>query len=407
MLAVVLEHCRKLDDLVYVDQNINGQYRQFQNERRDQTNGNGDTPHGDAVTDKAEFGIAAGCKDAGDHRHVDRLSDDIVGADHQHHTEIAFGGICQSGEQRRKGDHTQNNHTGDHASKNRSLGKLSAVFLCLFQFALSQQASHHNAACGGNAGAEADDQILDDVGNGVCGCGIAAHVSHNDGVHGEAQSPHQFVTEDRGSVFPEVPQQHLVRTNRPAQPDLYAVFLHHDQQCPCQFNDLGDNCCNGGTGDTHFREKADTENKGCIQNDIDDYGNGTDDCTQNGVAAVLQNAQVDLRNAEQQIGNAHYPQIFCTVCDQHRIRCKCPHQLFRKERCTNGERQGQQNGECQSNAQCLFHGTLVADPPVLCGENGNAGSNGKQEQGIYELDLSGEGYCRESVLTDKTQHKCV
>ena len=124
VLAVVLEHCRKLDDLVYVDQNINGQYRQFQNERRNQTNGNGDTPHGDAVTDKAEFGIAAGCKDAGDHRHVDRLSDDIVGADHQHHTEIALGGICQSGEQRRGGDRTNSNFC---VMGNSGVGKSTAI----------------------------------------------------------------------------------------------------------------------------------------------------------------------------------------------------------------------------------------------------------------------------------------
>ena len=215
------------------------------------------------------------------------------------------------------------------------------------------------------------------------------------------------IAQDRSGVLPEVTEQYLVRVDGPAKADLDAVLFQHHCKRPCQFDHLCDNRCNGSAGDAHFRKETDAEDESGIQNDVDDDGNGTDDSAQYGFSAVFQNAQVDLRNAEQQIGHADYPKINSAVLDENRIRGECTHQQFREKCCADGKGKGEQHGKCQTDAQRLFHCLFVLNAPVLSGKDRNAGSNGKQKQGIYELHLSCQGYCREGILVDKAQHKCV
>ena len=132
--------------------------------------------------------------------------------------------------------------------------------------------SHIDAAGAGNAKAHDAAEVTNHSGNGI-GCHhIRAHVPHDDGVHGKANTPDDIISKCGQGQADEILHQNAAFLEHGAQADFDIGGCGGYSEAGEKLNHAG---CRGGkrhAPDAHFRAAEPSEHKHGVQEDVQQQG---------------------------------------------------------------------------------------------------------------------------------------
>ena len=264
--------CRKFDDLIQTDNDVDQPYRSMEDKGCNKAEGNGETPHGTEVTFHIEFGISTGTKDTVQYCGIYGLSHEVKAQYDHHKLKIASGSIRYWGNARYKWRQDHEESTGYDTDNNGDMRDPTAIILGFFQLVGTQQIPDQNTGAGTHATDDALHHAFYDTGNGIGGNCITAHVSQDDGVEDKGDAPDKGSTKDRCGIVPEILGQSAVSMRNASPADGNVATAPYSKISPNQFYNTG--CDRGVSGaddaQTWCTKKA--KDQDGIETDIDHNG---------------------------------------------------------------------------------------------------------------------------------------
>ena len=86
---------------------------------------------------------------------------------------------------------------------------------------------------------QTDQQILDDIRNGIGRHRIRTKMTHNHGVHGETAAPNQLIAKHGQTILPKILLQRHIRMQHHRQPQTWAAIAAGYKHRPHQFDGSG------------------------------------------------------------------------------------------------------------------------------------------------------------------------
>ena len=161
----------------------------MQDKGPDECQRDGDTPHTDDQAVHVEQGITAAVQHAVDRDGIDTAADHVEGHDHHHSCQIAPCLICQYDHAHDKRCHGQHQGSGEKTDDIGNIFELDPVGFTQLQTSGSQLIAYDDAGGTANAVAHTADQVSGNRGDGICRCGVGAHMAHDRGIGGKADTP--------------------------------------------------------------------------------------------------------------------------------------------------------------------------------------------------------------------------
>ena len=146
-----------------------------------------------------------------------------------------------------------NQQAGSNANCRHQYTEPIAHNLRLIESIAAKQITDKNAARIAKAKTQTDQQILDDIRNGIGRHRIRTKMTHNHGVHGETATPNQLIAQHGQTILPKILLQRHIRMQHHRQPQTCATIAAGYKHRPHQFNGTGNHRGNRSAENTQCR----------------------------------------------------------------------------------------------------------------------------------------------------------